>query len=156
MLKLDFLKKLGLLSAGAFAFTKPEETNAAEVKSDPLVGLWQMTIAGSAGTYRYLYSISPGAWVATGNIDEGFSQFKYSPSMGAYVRLADGSFRYTEKGWVFDRQGTNVGTFLSVGTFKLTSSQNMFRGPGTFTQFDMHGKATIVEPFTATATKVAV
>lgn len=84
--------------------------------------------------------------VAYSNIDEGFLQFKYSPSIGAYVRVADGSFRYTEKGWVFDRRGDNVGTFRSVGTFKLSATQTAFSGPGTFTQFDLRGKPILVEP----------
>lgn len=158
MLKGDFLKKMGLMgAAGALALMKGTTVaNAAKTEDDPLVGLWEMTVVGSAGTYRYIYSISRGAWVATGNVDEGFLEFKYSPSMGAYVRAADGSFRYTEKGWVFDRRGNNVGTFRSMGTFRLNASQKAFSGPGTFTQFDSRGKSILVEPFTATATKLAV
>jgi hypothetical protein len=158
MLKGDFLKKVGLLgSAGAFALVGGAEVaSAASEDVDLLIGLWEMTVVGESGTYRYIYSISRGTWVATGNVDEGFQQFKYSPSLGAYARVTDGSYRYSERGWTFDLGGKNVGTFRSVGTFKVDPTNKRFSGPGTFTQLDLLGKPLFVEHFKATATKVDV
>ena len=158
MLKGDFLKEVGLLGSGGFfaLISGGNVASAAAEDVDPLVGLWEMTVSGDSGTYRYIYSISRGAWVATGNIDEGFQQFRYSPSLGAYTRATDGSYRYSERGWTFDRRGNNVGTFRSVGTFKLDARQKTFSGPGTFTQLDSRGKPLFVEHFKAMATKVDV
>jgi hypothetical protein len=158
MLKADFLKSVGLLgSAGALALVRDATpASAASEEADPLVGLWEMTVVGDSGTYRYIYSISPGAWTGTGNIDEGFQGFKYSPSMGAYALMTDGSYRYAERGWTFDQRGNNVGTFRSVGTFKLDATKKIFSGPGTFTQLDSKGKTLFVEHFKATATKADV
>ena len=91
--------------------TDSASTAQAVRDEDALVGLSDMTVVGKDGTYRYVYSISRGAWVGTGSIDEGFDQFKFSPTMCACPRSADGSFRYAEKGCVFDLNGKSVGTF---------------------------------------------
>jgi hypothetical protein len=156
MRKREFLKRAGLIGAGASVAVLKGPSPAGAAETDPLVGVWEMTVVGKVGTYHYIYSISSGAWVATGNYDEGFQHFKYSPTMGSYVRESNGTYRYTEKGWVFDLKGNNVGTFRSQGTFTLDAGENSLRGPGTFTQFDSKGKAVFVEPFTATASKIQV
>lgn len=155
MFKREFLKKLGLLSGGAAAGVASSSALTAAGEANPLVGLWEMTVVSKTATYRYLYSISDGAYVATGSIDEGFQGFKYGPTMGSYTMQPDGSYRYIEKGWVFDMRGANVGAFRSAGTFKLGAGQRSFSGPGTFTQFDVNGKVVFEEPFVARATKAS-
>jgi hypothetical protein len=156
--KNDFLMKLGLVSiAGAWAFLRGAKVaDAAQSDEDALVGLWDMTITAGGVKYHYVYSISRGAWVGTGDTDEGYQGTKLSPTMGAYVRAADGSYRYAEQGWVFDLKGNNVGSFRSAGTFKLNATQTAFTGPGTVTQFDLHRKTVATDHFAVTATKVAV
>ena len=166
MLKSDFLRKLGLLASGVVAATAAPlsaqaaaagEDDAGAAEDDALTGIWEMTVKGAMGTYRYFYAIANGAYTCTGNIDAGFQGFSYSPSMGAYTR--DGkskTYRYLEKGWVFDRTGTNIGSFQSTGTFKLGATSQSFSGPGTFVQFDLKGKQIVSEPFTAAAKKLPV
>jgi hypothetical protein len=153
MLKRDFLKKLAMLSSAATVGLAADSNPAEASQADPLTGVWEMTVTGAAGAYKYIYSISNGAWVASGNIDEGFQGFKYGPTLGSYVRRADGTYRYSERGWVFDMKGNNVGSFQSVGTFRLGADQKSLAGPGTFTQLDLHGKTIVEERFTAKATK---
>ena len=166
MLKSDFLHKLGLMTSSVVAAavtTQPvpaaaaaEDDTGAE-EDDALTGLWEMTVKGTMGTYRYFYAIADGAYTCTGNIDAGFAGFSYSPSMGAYTREGkSNSYRYLEKGWVFDRKGNNVGTFQSSGTFQLAATGRSFSGPGTFAQFDLKGKQVFSEPFAATAAKLPV
>jgi|SRR5579863_2307360 len=157
MLKVEFFKKLGLAVFGVSGVIRnSSRADAAGHDAESLVGLWEMIVTSKDGTYHYIYAISSGAWVCTGNIDEGFQQQKYSPSMGAYVRNADGSYRYEERGWVYDPKGNNVGAFRSVGTITLAADQKTFSGPGVFTQFDMKGKPVYKELFSATATRVSV
>lgn len=124
--------------------------------NNPLVGLWNMTVVGQAGTYLYKYAISEGTWVTIGNIDQGFYNFNYGPTLGAYVQNADGSYSYREIGWTYTRGGVCNGSFESTGTFVLDSSGNSFSGPGSFKQFDLAGHTTLTDNFTVVATKVGV
>jgi hypothetical protein len=156
--KNDFFKKIGIVGcAGLWALLRSDRAaSAAPDDADALVGLWDMTVAAGGAKYRYVYSISRGAWVGTGDLDEGYQGTKLSPTMGAYVRAPDGSFRYAEKGWVFDLKGNNVGAFRSSGTFRLDATRTQFSGPGTFMQLDVHGKTVATAKLAVTATKVAV
>jgi len=130
---------------------------SAEVSSDnPLIGLWEMTVVGEVGTYLYKYTISEGTWIAVGNIDGGFFNFRYSPTLGAYVKNADGSYRYREIGWTYTRGGVHNGSFESIGTFVLDASGNTFSGPGSIKQFDLTGRTILTDNFTVVATKVGV
>jgi hypothetical protein len=106
---------------------------------------------------HYKYAISDGNWVAPADVDEGFQGLKFSPTMGACVPQEDRSFSHKERGWVYDQaSGSNVGTFESVGAFKVNPSGTRFAGAGTFTMADRNGVVFYKEPFTAVATKVAV
>jgi hypothetical protein len=158
MLKIDFLKKAAIIavSAPVAVFTSKAKADAAAQDSDPLVGLWEATIAAGSATYRYTYSISTGAYVATGNLDENYMGFKYGPTMGAYARQSDGSFRYRERGYAFDLNGKNVGTFAAAGTLRLSSDGNAFDGPGTWKQVDARGKVVVTETLTVKARRLAV
>lgn len=120
-----------------------------------LVGIWDMTVTGG-GVYRYKYSISAGSWVAVGDIDQGYFNFHYSPTMGAYAKNADGSYRYREIGWTYARGGVCNGTFESAGTFVLDASGNTISGPGVFRSFDLKGNQTFTENFTVVATRLGV
>jgi hypothetical protein len=111
---------------------------------------------GRRGSYQYVYVISNGTWVGSGDIDEGFQGFKYGPRLGAYVRESHDGYRYNERGWVFDTKGNNVGIFRSEGTFLLSSDGTSFSGPGTFTQSDRRGKSIIRERFVAKATTMPI
>jgi hypothetical protein len=156
MLKADFLRRLGIFAAAApIAAGSTGRAEAAD-GSDVLIGLWEAVIDAEKATYRYVYSMSRGSYVCTGNVDENFSGFKFGPTMGAYVRNPDGSYKYRERGYVFDMKGNDVGTFTSEGTFRLEAGSGTFRGPGTFTQFDLHSKPIARERFTMTATRVPV
>jgi hypothetical protein len=157
MLKIGFLKSLGIaaLAAPLMAVETMARGDAAD-DADALVGLWEAVIEGGGTTYGYVYSMSRGSYIATGSIDENFMNFKYSPTMGTYTRGADGSYKYRERGYAFDMKGKNVGTFTSVGTFRLDTDGNTFRGPGTFTQYDMHSKPVASENFALKATRVPV
>ena len=156
MLKLDFLKRLGFLAftAPLAALQRPTQAEAADT-ADPIVGLWEANVKAGDVKYQYVYSISRGAYVATGNVDENFMGFKYSPSMGTYVRIGNGSYRYRERGYVFDLTGHNVGSFTSIGTFKLSADGNTMSGPGTFTQYDVKAKKNSSESYAVTATRIS-
>ena len=156
MLKTDFLKRLGLIACAApIAAIQTASPADAASDSDVLVGLWSATVSGQA-IYKYVYSISRGTYVATGNIDEGFMNFKFGPTLGEYTQDADGSYRYRERVWVFDMKGNNVGWATSTGTFRLDHSRSTFSGPGTYTQYDLHSKVVMNEKFMLTATRDAV
>jgi hypothetical protein len=157
MLKIDFLKKCAVVAVAAplVALTGKAKADAAQ-DSDPLVGLWEATITTGSATYRYFYSISTGAYIATGNLDENYMGFKYGPTMGAYVREDDGSYRYRERGYAFDLKGKNAGTFAANGTLRLSSDGNAFSGPGTWKQLDGRGKAVATETLTVEARRLAV
>jgi len=130
---------------------------SAEVSSDnPLIGLWEMTVVGEASTYLYKYTISESTWIAIGNVDGGFFNFRYAPTLGAYVKNADGSYRYREIGWTYTKGGVCNGSFESIGTFVLDASGNTFNGPGSFKQFDLTGRIILTDNFTVVATKVGV
>lgn len=144
-----------MLAFAPVAFIRPTETADAADEADVLVGLWEASIVGST-TYRYIYAISRGSYIATGSVDEGFMGFRYSPTMGAYVRRADGSYKYRERGYVFDMKGSNVGTFTSVGTFELHADHQTFHGPGIFTQFDRQSKPVATEHLLVNAKRVQV
>ena len=142
-------------------FTLPSHNSApvamAYTSNDnPLVGLWEMTVRGEAGTYLYKYTISEGSWITICNIDGGFYNVRYGPTLGAYAKNADGSYRYREIGWTYTRGGVCNGTFESTGTFDLDSSGTTFSGPGVFKQFDLSGNLMLTEHFTVVATKDAV
>jgi hypothetical protein len=129
--------------------------NAATSVDNPLVGMWEMTVQGSA-TYHYKYAISDGTWVATGDIDGNFYGYRYSPTVGAYAKDAGGSYSYRERGWTYTQGGICNGTFESTGRFELDASGGTFSGPGVFKQFDLKGRTILSEPFTVVATKVGV
>lgn len=158
MFKKDFFKTFGLTAALApFAIGSVAKAAAAgDGDRDELTGLWETTVKGSAGSYRYIYAISRGSYVATGDIDENYQGTKYSPTMGAYRREADGAFAYRERGYAFDLKGAKVGTFESTGRMRLSTDGDAFSGPGTFTQYDLHLKAVFTEPFTLTAARVKI
>jgi hypothetical protein len=153
MLKLDFLKRLGFLALTAplAAVQSPAKADAAE-NGDPIVGVWEGAVQAGKTTYRYLWSISRGAYVATGNVDENFMGFKYGTTMGTYARNGDGSYRYRERGYVFDLRGRNVGSFTSSGTFRLAG--DVLSGPGTFVQYDLKSKETSRESFSVKAKRI--
>jgi len=123
---------------------------------NPLIGLWNMTVVGQSATYGYKYTISEGSWVTIGNIDQGFYNFNYGPTLGAYVQNPDGSYKYREIGWTYTRGGVCNGSFESVGTFVLDASGTSFSGPGSFKQFDLAGRTILTDNFTVVATKVEV
>lgn len=127
--------------------------NAATSADNPLIGVWEMTVQGEAATYLYKYAISEGTWVTIGNIDGGFFNFRYGPTLGAYLKNADGSYRYREIGWTYARGGVSNGSFESTGTFVLDASGNTFSGPGVFKQFDLTGKTILTDNFTVVATR---
>ena len=130
--------------------------NEAANTANPLIGMWEMSVVGNVGTYLYKYAISDGTWVALGNIDLGFLNYRYSPTVGAYVKNADGSYSYRERGWTFTRGGVCNGSLESTGTFVLDSDGITFRGPGTYRQFDLAGNTILTENFTVVATKIGV
>jgi hypothetical protein len=155
MMKADFLKRLAIAAvAMPVAILGRGQKAEAAGDDDALLGLWEAVVRGEQAVYRYIYSISRGSYVATGSVDENFMNFKYSPTMGEYTRIADRSYKYRERGYVFDLKGTNVGTFTSTGSFQLNAAGNAFRGPGTFTQYDLKSKPIATETFTMTATRV--
>jgi hypothetical protein len=150
----DILKRAALLGA-AGALTTIDRVSAAPAKTHDLTGIWEMSVKGSA-VYRYKYAISPETWVATGDIDQKFLEYKFSPTVGAYARKADGSYRYRETGWTYTLEGVCNGTFESVGTFVVDSSGKSFSGPGTFKMLDLDGKVNFTEDITAKATKLVI
>ena len=154
MLKLDFLKRLGFLALTAplAAVQSPAKAVAAD-DADPIVGLWEGVYRSGNATYRYIYSIARGAYVATGDVDENFAGFKYGTTMGTYARNGDGSYRYRERGYVFDLRGRNVGSFSSNGTFRITG--DTLSGPGTFIQYDLKSKEISREPFSVKAKRIS-
>lgn len=153
MRKRDFLGHFAVASfAAPFATLRFEAAD----EETALIGLWEAIVKGQGATYRYLYSFSRGSYVATGNIDENFMGLRYSPTMGAYTSEGDGAYKYREHGYAFDLKGRNVGTFASTGTFRLDANLRAFRGPGTFTQYDLKLKPVEVEPFTLAAARIDV
>lgn len=157
MLKIDFLKRVALIGLAApLAALEVAAKADAEDDEDVLVGLWEGVVRAGGTTYRYIWSMSRGSYIATGDIDENFMGFKYSPTMGAYKRNADGSYRFHERGYAFDLKGNNVGTFTTLGTFQLDAGRETFSGPGTFTQFDLKSKPVARESLTVTAKRIAV
>jgi hypothetical protein len=155
VIKLDFLKALGLL-----ALTAPLTTARAEAKPnasdpDPIIGLWEGAVQAGKVTYRYIWSIAPGAYVVTGNVDENYMGFKYGPGMGTYQRSGDGSYRYRERGYVFDLRGRGVGSSTSSGTFRVSADGNTLSGPGTFIQFDLKSKESSRETYIVTAKRIS-
>ncbi len=140
----------------ALGFVKsPMRADAAAGSGNPLIGMWEMTVQGSA-TYHYKYAISDGTWVAVGDVDGNFYGYRYSPTVGAYVKNGDGSYSYRERGWTYTQGGVCNGTFESTGTFVLDQSGATFSGPGAFTQFNLNGKTILAESFTVMATKVSL
>jgi len=156
VLKLDFLKRLGFLALTAplAALQSPAKAGASTQSDDALVGLWEADVRAGGTSYKYIYSIGRGAYVATGSVDENFMGFKYGPTMGTYTRAGNGSYRYRERGYVFDLKGRGVGSFSSTGTFRLSADGNTFTSPGTFTQYDASSKKTSSEPYSLTARRI--
>jgi hypothetical protein len=145
-----------MMLTGWFALPGRNSTAAANPvtsSANPLIGIWEMTVQGEQGTYLYKYAISEGAWVTIGNIDGGLYNFRYGPTLGAYVKNTDGSYRYREIGWTYTRGGVKTGSFESTGTFVLDASGNSFSGPGSFKQFDLAGNTILTENFTVLATR---
>lgn len=154
MLKLDFLKRLGFLALAAplAAVQSPKKADAAD-SGEPIVGLWEGVYQAGKATYHYIWSISRGAYVATGDVDENYMGFKYGTIMGTYARNGDGSYRYRERGYVFDLRGRNVGSFTSTGTLRIAG--DTFSGPGTFVQYDLKSKETSRESFSVKAKRIS-
>ena len=154
MLKLDFLKRLGVLALTAplAAVQSAAKADAAD-SSDPIVGLWEGVYQAGKDTYHYIYSIARGAYVATGDVDENFAGFKYGMTMGTYARNGDGSYRYRERGYVFDLRGRNVGSFTSNGTFRI--SGDTLSGPGTFIQYDLKSRELSRESYSVKAKRIS-
>ena len=147
-----------LLTAGWLALPgrgSAPAANAAGVGGNPLVGIWEMTVQGNA-TYHYKYAIAEGTWVTNGDVDKGFLNFQFSPTTGAYVKNADGSYSYRERGWTYTRGGVCNGAFESVGTFVLSEAGDTFSGPGVFRMYDLAGNTILTENLTVVATKVPV
>ena len=134
---------------------QPAKSASPVVSANPLIGIWDMTVQGQA-TYLYKYAISEGSWVTIGNVDGGYYNFRYGPTLGAYVQNPDGSYRYRETGWTYTRGGVCNGTFETTGTFVLDPSGNTFSGPGVFKQFDLSGKPILTENLTVVARKLPV
>ena len=134
---------------------QPAKSANPAVAANPLIGIWDMTVQGQA-TYLYKYAISEGSWVTIGNIDGGYYNFRFGPTLGAYEQNPDGSYRYRETGWTYTRGGVCNGTFETTGTFVLDSSGTTFSGPGVFKQFDLTGKTILTEDLSVVATKLGV
>lgn len=144
------------ITSWCFAETNKAIPTIPEVSSsNPLIGIWEMTVQGNA-TYLYKYAISEGAWVTNGNIDRGYFNFTFSPTTGAYIRNADGTYSYRERGWTYTRGGVCNGMFESTGTFELDATQTSFSGPGVFKLFDLNGGTILTENLTVTAVKIPV
>ncbi len=128
-----------------------------EANNEPLVGMWDVTVSGFA-TYYYTYSISPGAFVATGNIDNNWdgAGSSFGPTMGSYVRAGRRAYRIREKAWSFDPQGNPAGHSVFVGTYTVDKKGKTLIGKGTYTLYDLAGNAIFVESLTVTGTKVGV
>jgi hypothetical protein len=73
MLKTDFFKRLGVLSLSAPLVAQAAVRADAQDDADALIGLWEAVVTVQGGSFRYIYSMSRGAYVATGNIDENFT-----------------------------------------------------------------------------------
>ena len=154
----DVFRKIGMLGASALALVgvKPAKADEAAA-SNPLVGLWDMTIPAFEGvpTLYYKYAISEGAYVATGNEDLNpnfFGGFTYSPTMGTYARTGHNSYRLRERVWAMDAKGNPAGYADFTGTAVVAGDGKSFSGSGTLTQYDLDGKAVYVAkdfPYTA-------
>jgi len=149
-----------LILVTCFAFGRApmqsvESASSTDEIDTALVGMWEMTVRGGV-TYHYKYAISVGTWVTVGDIDGNFFGYRYSPTVGAYVKNTDGSYSYRERGWTYTQGGVCNGTFESVGTLVLDASGNTLSGPGVFTQFNLAGRPILTEDFTAVATRVGV
>lgn len=155
MLKIDFLKKLGLAAIVAPLIAQQPARAQAAGDADQLEGLWEGVVIGDQ-PYHYIWSISRGAYVATGDVDENFMNFKFSPTMGTSIRNGDGTYKFRERGYVFDVRGKNVGTFTSTGSLRISADGSHFSGQGAFTQYDLRSKQVAKEPFTIRATRVSV
>lgn len=151
---------ISTLALACFAFGRTPlqpvaNASPADEIDTTLVGMWEMTVQGSA-TYHYKYAISVGTWVTVGDIDGNFYGYRYSPTVGAYSKNADGSYSYRERGWTYTQGGVCNGTFESVGTLVLDGTGNTLSGPGVFKQFNLAGRTIVMEDFTAVATRVGV
>src|ERR1041384_4779908 len=98
---------------------QPAKSANPAVTANPLIGIWDMTVRAETNTYFYKYTISEGSWITIGNIDGGFYNFRYGPTLGAYVQNSDGSYRYREIGWTYTKGGVSHGSFELVGQFVL-------------------------------------
>jgi hypothetical protein len=152
----DVFRKIGMLGATALALvgvSKPAKADEAAA-SNPLVGLWDMTIPGSPTLY-YKYAISEGAYVCTGNLDGTAVPFgfKYSPTMGTYVRTGHNSYQLRERSWAMDASGNPAGYSDFTGTAVVTADGKSFSGSGTYVQYDLNGNVVFNEPITYTAVK---
>jgi hypothetical protein len=144
---------LGETAGPALAEGDASLARAAGESRNSLVGMWEMTVTGTA-VYLYKYAIGEGTWVAVGNIDQGFLDWRFSATMGAYTRIAQRSYSYRERGWTYSKAGEHNGSFESVGTFVLDESGTTFSGPGVFRMFDTAGTVIWEENLTVVATKV--
>ena len=136
--------------SGAYALTTNDED-----RRDPIVGMWDVTVSGFA-TYYYTYSISRGAFVATGNIDHNWDGqgSSFGPTTGSYERTARRTYRIHEKAWSFDPAGNPAGHSVFVGTYTVDDTGRSLTGDGTWTLYDLSGTAIIEESLTITGTKV--
>lgn len=156
----ELFKRIGGLGASALAFLGASKRAKADeaAASNPLVGLWDLTIplqGGSAALY-YKYAISEGAYVATGNEDANpnfLLPYTYSPTMGTYVRSGHNSYRLRERAWAMDAKGNPAGYSDFTGTAVVAPDGRSFVGSGAYIQYDLNGAVVLNLPITYTAVK---
>jgi len=157
----DVFKKIGILGATALAMVGVSKRAKADEgwSSNPLLGLWDMTIppAGGSPTIYYKYAISEGAYVCTGNEDSNApfnGGYEYSPTMGTYTRTSFFTFRLRERTWAFDSSGNPAGSADFKGTATVATDGKTFAGSGTLNQYDLNGNVVFtIADFTYTAVK---
>jgi hypothetical protein len=145
----DLLQKIGMFGASALALMGVSKRGRADeaTPSNPLVGLWDMTIPPPPGpnggpTLYYKYAISEGAYVCTGNLDATTVPFgfKYSPTMGTYVRTGHNSYRLRERAWAMYDNGEPAGYSDFTGTAIVAPDGKSFSGSGAFNQYGLDNK----------------
>ncbi len=155
----DIFKKIGTLGASALALagvSNPAKADEAAA-SNPLVGLWDMTIPlpGTGVNLYYKYAISEGAYVCTGDDDlnPAIDGFIYGPTMGTYARTGHNSYRLRERVWSMNPDGTSSGSAEFTGTARVAEDEKSFAGSGTYTQYNLNGGVLFTLQLTYTAVK---
>ena len=146
----DVFKKIGMLGASALALagvSKPAKADEAAA-SNPLVGLWDMTIPvqpaiGLPLPLLFKFAISEGGFVVTGNYDSDATfngGFTFSPGMGTYGKTGHNSYRWRHQTWVFDASGNPAGATDNFGSLIVAEDGKTFSAKGTTIQYDVNGK----------------